>query len=110
MKITGGVTRLVLLTRRYAFKVPQPASWRQFLLGLLANMQEVRFSGISVLLCPVIFSLPGGLLVVMPRAEPVDEVEFNGWELLELANLPTDPNPLNFGRLNGRTVCIDYGS
>jgi hypothetical protein len=44
-------------------------SWKHFLYGLLANMQEAQFSKTSwPELCPVLWSLPGGFLVVMPRA------------------------------------------
>ncbi|MCM5689520.1 hypothetical protein CN140_02645 [Sinorhizobium meliloti] len=64
----NGATRTVILTRRYALKLPSFKSWRLFLQGLLANMQEREFGKAERDgLCPVLFSIPGGLLVVMPR-------------------------------------------
>jgi hypothetical protein len=52
--------------------------WWDFLLrGLLSNMQEKRFAATGwPELCPVAFSLPGGLLIVMPRAAPLTDAEW----------------------------------
>ena len=77
-----GATRAVILVGRWAVKLPRPTSWRLFLSGLLANMQEREFARTGwPELCPVLFSLPGGWLVVMPRAEPLTDGE---WELLDI--------------------------
>jgi len=46
-------------------------------LGLLANMQEVKFSKMNdERLCPVKFHLPGGWLLVMPRCKIITEKVF----------------------------------
>jgi hypothetical protein len=37
----GGVSRVVICIGRWALKIPKlTRGWRQFLIGLLANMQE----------------------------------------------------------------------
>jgi hypothetical protein len=83
-----GSVRTIFLARRRVFKLPGRWMWSDrhwwwdFLLrGLLSNMQERRFAaeGWSEL-CPVSFSLPGGFLVVMPRAEPLADAD---WQELD---------------------------
>lgn len=68
-----GIMREVFLIGRWAVKVPKlTRGWRNFLQGLLANMQERELSRRGYpQLCPVVFSIPGGWLVVMPRVEPL---------------------------------------
>lgn len=44
---TYGITRFVFLTKHYAIKVPSLHSWKQFVWGLLANMQEAEISTIG---------------------------------------------------------------
>jgi len=125
MEIRYGATRTVLLTRKYAIKVPSCHTWRSFLTGLLANLQERVFATLQDdRLCPVVFSLPGGLLVVMPRVTELTEYD---WEELGLINGVTRwmggeaaegnyPLPVEFGKRSsfgwhkGRLVAIDYGS
>ena len=68
--VAKGTTRTVLLWRSWAFKVPSAYTWRLFLQGLLANMQEARWGRLGwPELCPVLLAVPGGLLVVMPRCD-----------------------------------------
>lgn len=86
--------------------------------GLLANMQEHEFSKIqdmSEKLCPVKFSLPLGLLVVMPRVRVLNEGELSR-EALEkfcTANdsytIPAELKHDSFGYFKGKLVAIDYG-
>lgn len=48
--------------------------------GLLSNMQKTRFAAERwPELCPVRFSVAGGFLVVMPRARPLTDSE---WQIL----------------------------
>lgn len=97
---------------RWAVKVPQVVEWRLFLLGLLANMQEVRFSTMRhERLCPVLWSLPGGFLLVMPRCTPLSAEEYCA-ELVELMDwpLPVENKVDSVGRLDGRIVAVDYGN
>ena len=58
----AGAMREVFLIGRWAVKVPKlTRGWRQFLRGLLSNMEEREISanGWSEF-CPVVFSLPCG--------------------------------------------------
>src|SRR4051812_31445385 len=72
-----GANRLVILTKRYAFKLPTFNSWRDFLFGLLNNQTEndLGRSG-NPGYCPVVFAIPGGFLTVMRRARIMDDQEF----------------------------------
>ena len=65
MKICGGATRLVLVFKSFVVKVPTFLSWRLFLHGLLANMQEELFSGVNDCLCPVIWSDIFGFVLII---------------------------------------------
>lgn len=117
-----GCTRIVILTKRYAFKIPNFAvswgdKWRLFLHGLLANQQEWRFwsYGRYPELCPVIFYLPLGLLVVMPKAQELSDEEFFSRDFKSLVDrkdycIPAEKKPNSFGWLNGQIVAIDYGN
>lgn len=107
MKLVRGITRNVILTRRYAVKIPTFRSWKLFLHGLLANMQEREWwSTKDGRLCPVLWSIPGGWCVVMPRVQICDsEVNYEAFD-----GLPVDPKPCNFGYFRGRIVLVDYGS
>lgn len=117
MQIEQGSSRTVILTKRHAFKIPRMTTWRTFLNGLLANMQEREFAHTGwPELCPVKFSFPGGWLVVMPRCKPViNEI----WELLEDDDtlldrgeyiIPAERKQSSFGVLNSQIVAIDYGN
>lgn len=106
--VATGSTRWVILTPRFAVKVPRADAWRLFLHGLLANLQERVWWRLTrdPRLCPVRFAFPLGVCVVMERAMPhtgaVEDTAFDG--------LPYDPRPDNVGELAGRVVLIDYGS
>ena len=111
-----GTTRTVFLVGRWAFKVPTGRSWRLFLSGLLANMQEAEFSSTGwPELCPVRFALPGGFLVVMPRAvtltEPMAEDAYERLTQRPDYVVPAENKPCSWGHLpDGRLVAVDYGS
>lgn len=111
-----GCTRIVILTRRLAFKIPNVRNgWRLFLYGLLANMQERTFSRAGwPELCPVRWSIPGGWLVVMPRARPLSDDEFLAFDAEAFIDkpdyhVPAEAKADSFGWLDGRVVAIDYG-
>ena len=112
----NGVTRMVILTKRYAFKIPVPYDYRRCLQGLLSNMQEVRFSKAKwPELCPVLFHLPLGLLVVMPRVRVMTEEEFDKFDFAGFVHqydyyVPSESKPDSFGWLDGKIVTIDYGN
>lgn len=110
-----GATRAVLLVGQIAVKVPRMRTWRTFLNGLLANMQEREFSRTGwPELCPVVFSVPGGWLLVMHRAVPLSDAEWctvhPDWAEREEYVVPVEMKRDSFGVLCGRIVAIDYGT
>jgi hypothetical protein len=115
MRIARGATREVILTKHYALKVPSIRSWELFLCGLLANTSEKVWSGFSQHLCPVLWSLPGGFLSVMPRIDTFDdhldddlyEEIFGEKEGYTLEFVENKPN--HFGYYHGHIVAVDYG-
>ncbi|HEV7293114.1 MAG TPA: hypothetical protein VGN79_12415 [Devosia sp.] len=106
-----GCNRWVLLTRRYAFKFPALSSWQDFLFGLLNNMNEAREHHLPGR-CPILWSLPGGLLVVMPRVEIMNEVQFQQFDpgvFNTEYTLNVEHKPDSYGFLDGKIVAVDYG-
>jgi hypothetical protein len=86
-------------------------------------MQEVEFSAAGwPELCPVVFSIPGGFIIVMCRATPLTETEWmavtTGEGIDRLEDLirkeeyvvPVEEKIDSFGWLDGRLVAVDYGS
>jgi len=116
MKISHGSTRTVLLTKKYAIKIPSFVEYKLFLQGLLANMQEVAFSKTGwPELCPVLFYIPFGIITVMPRCEPLtreqfDKLDYFMFTLRENYVLTFVEHKIDsFGILNGKIVAVDYG-
>lgn len=126
MEIKYGSTRTVFLIRNWAIKIPVFCEWRLFLCGLLANMQE-RDSSIYPEVCPVIFHICGGLLIVAKRARELTELEFEQEILPKCIREDTEDyliyivdkedyflfvegKPSSFGWLDGKIVIIDYGN
>lgn len=107
MKLKSGQTRTVLLVGRFAIKFPRIANgWRFFLMGMLANVNERRWSGFDARLCPVLWCAPLGLMLCMRRAEPWPDDQ----PPPEMKGLPfLDSQSSNFGVLDGAVVSIDYG-
>mgnify|MGYP001557967698 CR=1 FL=1 len=115
--IGQGATRTVLLTNRYAIKIPRLVEWRLFLHGLLANMQERQFwhHWGHEKLCPVLCSIPGGWLLVMPRAAALSREEFAVLNVETFRDagtgiIPVEDKQDSFGWYKGRIVAVDYGS
>lgn len=117
--IRYGSARWVILTKRFAFKFPSLSSWRQFLLGLLANIRESEWHSHDDRFCPIKLSISGGVLVVMPRCEPLTEAEFATFDYDEfvsdkgrefsIVNLVENKDD-SFGRLGNKIVAVDYGN
>ena len=111
-----GTTRTVWLIGRWAIKVPSCCKWRLFLHGLLANLQERSFSATRwAKLCPVLWSTPGGWLLVMRRARPLTRAEWDAfdpepWCQEEDYVIPAEHKMDSFGVLDGRIVAVDYGN
>lgn len=114
--IYWGATRMVILTGKWAFKMPSIASWRLFLHGLLANMQEVVLSRSKLPgFCPVRYSLPGGWLLIMHRARPLTDTEFSEFDYSAWTDrgnyvIPVENKISSFGVWNGEVVAVDYGN
>lgn len=116
VQLVQGATRNVFIVWRWAFKVPRLKTWRMFLHGLLANMQERLFSGCEDFpgLCPVLWGLPGGFLICMRRAEPLPLAQWNQvwahqWLAARRLNDLCEGKENCFGLLEGRVVVVDYG-
>lgn len=120
---TGG-TRVVLITKKYAIKFPRFNSWKAFVQGMLSNMTEGQWKGYdNKHLCPIAYSNRFGLMVVMHRAEPVedeelfnsnlqklyDDVDSDEYRTLDRDFFEYDAFPKNFGYYKGKLVKIDYG-
>lgn len=113
-----GATRFVVLTTHYAFKFPRLWPYRNFLQGLLANMQEANFWTMQdERFCPVLFSVWGGWLTVMPRARMMTDEEWETFNVDEFCDypgsmivVPAEDKQSSFGYLDGRIVAIDYGN
>lgn len=112
-----GCTRAVFLIGPWAIKFPTVIyGWRLFLLGLLANMQEQIFSRTGwPELCPVLWGVSGGWLVVMRRAKILTEEEFERLDLESWVNrndytIPAEIKHDSFGWLDGKLVAVDYGN
>lgn len=112
----SGASRDVLLIGDYAVKFPKFFSWKAALLGLLANMREQEFSREGwPELCPVLWGIPGGFMIVMARAEPMTFEEWSAFDDWAFRNhpdyvVPCESKPESYGWLGGRVVAIDYGN
>lgn len=105
----------MILTRRFAIKIPSVRSWRDFLFGLLNNMNEARTAreGLDGF-CPVVLAIPGGFALVMPRVEILCERDFAAFDPAAFCRrdgyeINAEHKPDSFGRLNGTIVAVDYG-
>lgn len=120
-----GCTRIVILTKNYAIKIPNfLGGYKSLLNGLTANLQEKELSKLKwSQLCPVIFSFLFSFVIVMPKCRELSNDEFCN---LDLETCLEDPymikiyqngyhikveNKTNsFGWLNGKIVVFDYGN
>jgi len=115
--ITHGITRIVILTDKYAIKFPKPCVWRHFLRGLLCSMEERLIWEIACIedslladckehLCPVVWCSWGGWIIVMRKCEPAPD----DWKKIDLLDkLCGDHKIDNYGVLDGKLVMFDYG-
>lgn len=110
-----GCSRQVLLIGRFAIKLPQTGyRWRNFVNGLLHNMNERdrwRWTR-DRRLCPVLWGDPFGFVLIMRRAETLRDGERTKAELAAQFRdelIRVEPKPCSFGWLDGRLVAVDYG-
>lgn len=116
MIVRRGITRTVILIRRYAIKVPSlrpglhaglRGRLESFAKGYLANQSEYRWSAYEPWagqIAPVRHSWLAGMIQVYPRCEPLPR----GSRVPRLDPEPGDRKPDNFGVLDGRVVRLDY--
>ena len=119
MKIEKGTNRTVFLIGPWAIKVARfwhsnsKYRWKSFLRGILANIDEAYWQKLSShkeLLCPVLFKSPLGVVVVMRRAESINEEEYSKDVFSHVFKaMPLDNKIENFGKIGDKIVLIDYG-
>lgn len=131
-----GVTRMVILTKRYAIKMPRLDSGFSLLLtGWLGNRQENKcwqhakgwkctkgdvHNDPQLHLAPVYRMYFLGLVLVMGRCKEITQEEGKAFIEAEVKGSATregtfdwtywctDHHSGNFGRYEGRIVCLDY--
>lgn len=114
-----GVTRTVVLSRKYALKLPTTSTYELFLSGLKANLQE-RIFGITYdfpCLNRTLVSSKYGLFTVQKRLKPVDytlpQFNIDMQELMKRTTIraihESDWKPENYGYDGKELKRIDYG-
>jgi hypothetical protein len=111
--------RLAFIGRGRVVKIPRFLSWRVFLEGMIANLQERELSrrySNEEKLCPVIWADPLGLAVVMPFARPMTDEEWEPFDVIGFCDLQNGSSlPIECGKrdtygvIAGRVVAVDYG-
>jgi hypothetical protein len=104
----------------YAIKIPRLRRFRE---GVACNRREWARSSTCPKYCPVLWSLLGGAVIVMRRAAPITDEEFD----LLIADLDADVEAhffdcygsyhtiqgemkqTSWGIIDGRIVVVDYG-
>ena len=107
--VTEGRNRFVILTPCHALKLPSLRSWRDFLFGLLNNLNEAAWHREHPCYCPVTWSAPLGLLLVMPRAQILDDATFADVESVLPAIPGAERKASSWGWLGDRIVAVDFG-
>lgn len=120
----SGSTRNVILTNRFAIKIPKFGDLEYFFSGMVANLRERRLhKQCPYYFCPILFSIPG-LLVVMPRVKTLENApplvhafmfdlfhpNNNRNQEAQVARYLCEYAYANYGMYKGKVVCIDYGS
>lgn len=109
------MSRTVLLTRRWAIKVPSSHAWGDggrgrlatFCRGVLANQAERRWSGVAGL-NPVVWSCGWGIVNIYRRAiEATEDVDYEAICTDDFVP-PGDRKPSNVGWVDGELVWIDF--
>lgn len=120
-----GCSRKVFLTKNYAIKVPYLfmtgcgwGRWWQFLVGIQTNIQEqhlYKYYGKSGILCPVVFSI-SGFVLIMKRAEILPREDFLKFDYEKFIKIDHDiilssieNKEDSFGLIDGKIVAVDYG-
>jgi hypothetical protein len=114
-EIRWGSARMAILTKCYAIKIPRIDMGAE---GFRSNSREHRkwAESSAAHLCPILSTLPFGMVIIMPRARPLTDSEFaelsaeyvaeaGQWSPPRLAG---DFKRENFGFYDGKIVRIDY--
>lgn len=123
MHIKRGTFRIVLLTKKYAIKIPllETDSFKGRLYGFIhgwqQNLCELAYykNDTSGMLCPIKFSF-FGLINIMPRCDTFIASKRNFHYIYNAFKLQCDnwflvENKVSsFGILNNQFVAIDYGN
>lgn len=119
--IKTGSTRIVFLIKTRAYKIPNMRySLEYFFKGWMANIHEkktwkvfnspeIEDTSVKDRICPVLKSYLKGFIIVMPRCIPVRKEDFPDENPYIDINLWGDYKMDNYGMLNGKMVCLDYG-
>lgn len=116
-----GATRIVILTRNYAFKIPNfHDGYSLFIRGILCNLQEYVMGKDDWCkdINPTIYGNRFGLLNIQPRLRHVRHrglfwVEYKRMLILTQFKdfISSDAKPENFGYAKGMNLLkLDYGS
>lgn len=119
-----GSTRIVILTKKFAIKIPRFGDMEYFISGMLSNLRERRLhKECPNYFCPVLFSIPG-LLLVMPRVKTLEKAPTmvhafmfdlfhdcnNRNREAQIARGYCEYAYVNYGFYKGKVVAIDYGT
>ena len=121
IRLRRGTTRFVVVIGRFAIKVPRNR------IGLRCNRHEATLWRLNRAnaarrdnLCPVLWSLFAGLILVMTAADPLapglsptDEwADFWDYDPSkgEIDEWPGEFKPEDWGLINGRRVLVDYAA
>jgi hypothetical protein len=113
--MASGEFRTVFFFGMYAIKIPR---FTNIVKGMLCNRWEYEmwhhwrpiFNWEN--LCPIKYSSPFGLFLIMTRAEqPVtfDEITKSYDALDYYPDIDVEYKPENWGKVSGKLVCVDYG-
>ncbi len=115
--IKRGITRIVILIGNYAFKIPNfKYQHNHFLKGCYCNWNERYYTkqskgyigeGFFSKIAPTLFCSWFGLISIQKRVEILTEdLTDEQWEeMKEFIECKKE----NYGYLNGKLVCVDYG-
>lgn len=115
--IQTGITRTVLLIGKYAIKFPNGRYQHDhFLKGCYCNWKERYYTkiakgytgdGFFSKIAPTIFCTWFGLVAIQIRVKPLEN-DLTDMQLEDMKDF-RECKKENYGMLNGKLVCVDYG-
>ena len=115
MLILQGDTRIVLITKQYAIKIPKFQNKNFYgiiytmLTGWIANRNEFLWhkSNIHNFFCPVKLSILFSFIIIMEKAIPINKKEFKNIKKFNFGGY--EHKISSYGKINGKIVIVDYG-